>query len=54
MRYAEWRLRRVGINYQVEVEAHFYSVPYRFTATTVCAAGPRRCGIDRCAVWPPA
>ena len=28
--YAEWRLRRVGIDYHVEVEAHFYSVPYRF------------------------
>src|SRR4051812_31399056 len=24
--YAEWRLRRVGIDYHVEVEAHFYSV----------------------------
>jgi transposase len=28
--FAEWRLRRVGIDYHVEVEAHFYSVPYRF------------------------
>ena len=25
--FAEWRLRRVGIDYHVEVEAHFYSVP---------------------------
>ena len=28
--FAEWRLRRVGVDYHVEVEAHFYSVPYRF------------------------
>lgn len=24
--FAEWRLRRVGIDYHVEVEAHFYSL----------------------------
>jgi hypothetical protein len=28
--FAEWRLRRVGVDYHVEIEAHFYSVPYRF------------------------
>jgi transposase len=28
--FAEWRLRRIGIDYHVEVEAHFYSVPHRF------------------------
>jgi transposase len=28
--FAEWRLRRVGVDYHVVVEAHFYSVPYRF------------------------
>jgi len=27
--HAEWRLRRVGLDYHVEVERHFYSVPYR-------------------------
>ncbi|MBI1776885.1 MAG: IS21 family transposase [Proteobacteria bacterium] len=27
--FAEWRLRRVGIDYHVEVDNHFYSVPYR-------------------------
>ena len=27
---AEWRLRRVGIDYHIEVDAHFYSVPHRF------------------------
>ena len=43
--YAEWRLPhgsspwaegpRVGIDYRVEVEAHFYSVPYRFARSEV-------------------
>src|SRR3954465_4821386 len=33
--YAEWRLRRVGIDYHVEVDAHFYSVPYRFARSEV-------------------
>lgn len=28
--YAEWRLRRAGLDYHVEVEDHYYSVPYRF------------------------
>jgi transposase len=27
--FAEWRLRRVGVDYHVLVEGHFYSVPYR-------------------------
>ena len=40
----EWRIRRVGIDYQVKVQNHFYSVPHsyaraevdaRFTALTV-------------------
>jgi transposase len=33
--YAEWRLRRVGVDYHVEGEAHFYSVPYRFARREV-------------------
>src|SRR3954471_21228629 len=33
--FAEWRLRRVGIDYHVEVETHFYSVPYRFARSEV-------------------
>ena len=33
--FAEWRLRRVGLDYHVEVEAHFYSVPYRFARREV-------------------
>src|SRR5260370_12970581 len=33
--FAEGRLRRVGVDYHVEVEAHFYSVPYRFARREV-------------------
>lgn len=42
--YAEWKKVRVGLDYHVELEAHYYSVPYqlvrqqldlRYTATTV-------------------
>jgi transposase len=33
--FAEWRLRRVGVDYHVEVEAHFYSVPHRFARSEV-------------------
>src|SRR6266852_5833517 len=32
---AEWRVRRVGVDYHVEVEAHFYSVPHRFARSEV-------------------
>jgi transposase len=27
--YAEWRLRRVGLDYHVDVEGHYYSAPHR-------------------------
>jgi transposase len=27
--FAEWRLRKVGLDYHVDVDGHFYSVPYR-------------------------
>ena len=33
--FAEWRIRRVGVDYHVEVEAHFYSVPHRFARSEV-------------------
>ena len=33
--FAEWRLRRVGVDYHIEVEAHFYSVPHRFARSEV-------------------
>jgi transposase len=32
---AEWRIRRVGIDYHVDVERHFYSVPHRFAREQV-------------------
>jgi transposase len=28
--FAEWRARRIGVDYHVDVDGHFYSVPYRF------------------------
>jgi transposase len=34
---AEWRVRRVGIDYHVEVENHFYSVPHRYARAEVDA-----------------
>jgi transposase len=27
--YAEWRLRRAGIDYHVDIDGHYYSVPHR-------------------------
>jgi hypothetical protein len=33
--FAEWRVRRLGIDYPVEVERHFHSVPYRFARSEV-------------------
>ena len=33
--FAEWRIRRVGIDYHVEVEKHFYSVPFRLARQEV-------------------
>lgn len=33
--FAEWRIRRVSLDYHVEVEAHYYSVPYRFARAEV-------------------
>ncbi|MHB8739512.1 MAG: IS21 family transposase [Candidatus Dormibacteria bacterium] len=32
---AEWRVRKVGLDYHVDVEGHFYSVPYRHARSTV-------------------
>jgi transposase len=26
---AEWRVRKVGVDYHVDIDGHFYSVPYR-------------------------
>jgi transposase len=33
--YAEWRLRRAGIDYHVTDTAHFYNLPYRFARPEV-------------------
>jgi transposase len=33
--FAEWRVRRVGLDYHVDVEGHFYSVPHRFARCQV-------------------
>jgi transposase len=33
--FAEWRLRRVGIDYHVDVDNHYYSVPYSFARSEV-------------------
>ncbi len=33
--FAQWRVCRVGIDYHVEVDKHFYSVPYRFARAEV-------------------
>jgi transposase len=33
--FAEWRARRVGIDYHVDVDRHYYSVPYRFARQQV-------------------
>jgi transposase len=32
---AEWRVRKVGIDYHVDVDGHFYSVPYRHARAVV-------------------
>src|SRR5580658_3949780 len=33
--YSEWRVRRVGVDYHVNIDAHYYSVPYRFARAQV-------------------
>ena len=33
--YADWKLARVGIDYHIEVDRHYYSVPYRLTREQV-------------------
>lgn len=33
--YAEWRTRRVGIDYHVEIDKHHYSVPHRYARRQV-------------------
>lgn len=33
--FADWRLRRAGLDYHVEIKRHHYSVPYRFAREQV-------------------
>jgi len=33
--FAEWRARRVGLDYHIDVDGHYYSVPYRFAREQV-------------------
>jgi transposase len=33
--FAEWRVRRVGIDYHVDVKVHSYSIPYRLARSEV-------------------
>jgi transposase len=33
--YAEWRLRRVSLDYHVDLDGHYYSVPYRLIRSQV-------------------
>jgi transposase len=33
--FAEWRVRRVGIDYHLDIDGHYYSVPYRFARMQV-------------------
>src|SRR6201987_3977624 len=41
--YSEWRLPRVGVDYHVEIDAHYYSVPYSFARADVAARVTARC-----------
>ncbi|MCB8878559.1 IS21 family transposase, partial [Acidisoma silvae] len=33
--FAEWRVRKVGMDYHLDIDDHFYSVPYRYARATV-------------------
>jgi transposase len=35
--FSEWRTCRVGIDYHIEVAAHYYSVPHRFARAEIDA-----------------
>jgi transposase len=37
--YAEWRVATVNIDYHIEVERHYYSVPFRFIREKTRRAG---------------
>ncbi len=33
--FAEWRARRIGLDYHLDIDGHYYSVPYRFAREQV-------------------
>lgn len=33
--FAQWRIKRAGIDYHIELDAHYYSVPHRFARSQV-------------------
>lgn len=33
--FAEWRVRRVGVDYHIDIDHHYYSVPHRFARAEV-------------------
>jgi transposase len=33
--FAEWKIRRAGLDYHVDIDKHYYSVPYRFAREQV-------------------
>jgi hypothetical protein len=39
--YAEWRLRRVGLDYHVDIDGHYYSVPHRLIREQLVSAGAK-------------
>ena len=43
--YSEWRVRRVGVDHHVDIDAHYYSVPYRFARAEV-EARLTACGVE--------
>jgi transposase len=45
--YAEWRVRRVGLDYHVDIEGHYYSVPHR---AVLQEPAPAKAGGERVAV----
>jgi transposase len=45
--FAEWRIRRVGIDYHVEVEHHFYSASNLLSPFNSGSSAVRKCGPPR-------
>ena len=41
--YAEWRQRRVGLDYHVDVDGHYYSVPHRLQTDLYTTGSAQNC-----------